>query len=229
MTSTESTGLKGPITASIDVLPFDIVCEDGVDHLVYRNDTDKALELSFALSYRRDLADIDQFIFDLPDDAPIKADLKLWRAQAVQYFLRRDNHHEMVMFALQKLLTIYERVRAIRRENSLRPFAETGDSFRKAQSTRAKRERTKWITDETSLNDIVASIACSHSGREESAKELWRQLYGELDKFGASPSESDHQDNYKKSVLEYTLNNDKRATLTFGSFEGLVTKIRKSD
>lgn len=120
-------------------MPFGIVSEDGVDMPEYRDDTDKALAFAFGLSKGGDLSDLDRFIFDLPNDAPIKAGLQKLRADAVQYFLRRENHHEMVMFALQKLETIFERVRAIRRENSLRPFAEMGKPFRENATRQDKR------------------------------------------------------------------------------------------
>jgi len=119
-------------------LPFDIVYEDGVDVAVYGDDTDTALAMAFYVSYRGNLSDIDQFIFDLPDDAPIKKDFQHWRAQAVEYFLRPDNHHDMVMFALQNLLTIFAYMRGIRREISLRPYAEHGKRFRENETREGK-------------------------------------------------------------------------------------------
>jgi hypothetical protein len=213
---------------SANVLPFDIVHENGVDTAIYRDDTDTALACSFALSHGGNLSEIDQFIFDLPDDAPIKADLKLWRAQAVQYFLRRDNHHDMVMFALQKVLTIYERVRAIRLEISFKPAAERGHTLSRIQRERAKLPRPKWVTEDTSLFDVVCLISGSPSGREETAKALWQQLYGELDSLHANPQEKAEGDDPKKWYISYKLWNGNPTKLAFSTFEKLIKKARES-
>jgi len=104
-----------------------------------------------------------------------------------------------------------------------------GEKHSKEQSDRASNSRPKQITEDMCLSDVVDGIATSTSGREASAKELWPLLFGELDVLGASPQEIDHPLELKKSKIRFTMRNEKRGQLTFGSFEEMVTKAKKSD
>lgn len=132
--------------------------------------------------------------------------------------LRALNRKDPLGFALQAL-------------DYLLALAETEQAVKTmaAQAQRASNLRPKKITEDMCLSDVVDEIATSTSGREASAKELWSLLFGELDVLGASPQEIDHPLDLKKSKIRFTMRNEKRGQLTFGSFEEMVTKAKKSD
>ncbi len=160
-------------------LPFDIVCEDGVDKLVYRDDTDVKLDFSFGLR-GGNLADLDRFIYDLPSDAPIKASLQKLRADAVQYFLRCNNHGEMMVFAMQKLETIHAYVRGIRREKALLPLARDGEKSAsgrvKGNTNSAASRQEQKQQRETEINAFLDDPATAKYRREK-AVELAMKLH----------------------------------------------------
>lgn len=139
--------------------------------------------------------------------------------------LRAFGKKDPLRFALEALdsfLAIAET------DQYVKPVA-MGKKHSKEQSERASNSRPTQITEDMCLSDVVDRIATSTSGREASAKELWSLLFGELDVLGASPQEIDHPLDLKKSKIRFTMSNEKRGKLTFGSFEEMVTKAKKSD
>jgi hypothetical protein len=130
---------------------------------------------------------------------------------------------------LQHALNALERLVAIAEtEQYVKPVV-IGNGTIRANSKRASLPRPKWITEEKSFFDLVAEIATSATGIEESAKELWPNLLGQLDYLGASPTEMSHPSDLKKTKVEFTLTSGKRTSVAFGSFEEMVTKAKKSD
>lgn len=87
------------------------------------------------------------------------------------------------------------------------------------QSKIAKVPRGKLTDTGDNLGDVIARLA---SRKDETAPELWPQLYAELDALGLDPKETEDRDDQRKSLYDY---GDDRH-ITFGQFANRISKIR---
>ena len=102
-------------------------------------------------------------------------------------------------------------------------LATVGAEQKISQSNRAKNPRIKVTEDGETMGSIIDRIARARP--DESAKELWPCLYGELDKLGLAPKEVNHSSDLNKSFYAYddTKNNTHR--ITFGHFKNKLSKV----
>lgn len=103
---------------------------------------------------------------------------------------------------------------------------QIGYEFKKKQKEKAKQLRPKVVSEvgET-INGIIGRLALSE-GQEDTAKELWRRFYGELDDLNLKPKEVNHQTDPKKCAYEYDDTKGERQSTTFGLFANVVSKHR---
>jgi hypothetical protein len=138
------------IAAPMWSLPFDVETdESGNECARYRDEQDNILAMCCLFSNAINLSEIDEFIFSLADEKPVKNELIELRRDALQLMPRRGgtHFHEMTMFAIQKIVTIDERMRAIKRERQLLPLARHALNMKKGKKKGARGESGRVIAD----------------------------------------------------------------------------------
>jgi hypothetical protein len=104
------------------------------------------------------------------------------------------------------------------------PVVAMGLRHQEAQRQRAQRFRVKVTEDGQTIRQVAEQLARKLEYREESAPQLWRHFYAELDELGLDPEEvtcSDPRKGYYKYMYR-----DKRRKITYGQFANLVSAVR---
>jgi hypothetical protein len=105
-------------------LPFAL---DEEGYAVYRLERDSVLAQAFYLDCGGNLSEIDETIFAIPDDKPVKQWMLQLRQEARECWMKGSDGCEL---SFAKLTILNERMLAIRRELKLLPFAKKGIKFK---------------------------------------------------------------------------------------------------
>lgn len=100
-----------------------------------------------------------------------------------------------------------------------RPAISGGHKFSAIQSERAKKGRS-----DAMLKERIDSFA----GGDNTAKELWPELYAALDMAGCDPEETATASDMRKWRIDYISADGRPRHITFGNFETKLTEARKS-
>lgn len=99
------------------------------------------------------------------------------------------------------------------------------EQYRKNKARVAKFPRGKVSDDGPAISEVIGNLALSKEHEAESAKELWRHFYSELDRLGLNPVEEDDPHDLRKSKYIYQTGNGSRQ-ITFSHFSDIVSEYR---
>jgi hypothetical protein len=109
-------------------------------------------------------------------------------------------------------------------ETLIAPVYEAGLKYRHAQSERARRPRGRLTDDGPTMPEVVHRLALKSERRNDTARELWPNLYAELDELRLDPQLTDSPE-LRKSFYTYDFKNGQKR-ITFGQFANLVSGAR---
>lgn len=168
--------------------------------------------------YPIDVPAIDQWITSqkLPEETLERFQRK--RSAAVAAYAANADH--ALIERLEELHQLVHHLQAL-------PLAHQGAKHGLQQRQRAAKPRGRLVEDGPTMYELVRSLATAHHNIELSAKELWPLLWSALEELGLEPAEHAEGEDPKKWRYDYQFNGGIKP-LTFGTFEGHVSKARKS-
>jgi hypothetical protein len=101
---------------------------------------------------------------------------------------------------------------------------EHGKKYSRHQSRIARHPRGK-LSDGEFLTDVIGRLA---RDEDATARELWNELFGLLERDGYFPLEQWNKREPPKSTLSYETSNCKRRSITFGRFANIISEKREA-